>query len=74
MSSLCRFYKRDKSQVTAKEKAAARTLRDEMLATSRANASKQLAGSLASVRAEQEEADLDGTPLGNPAQMIPEAE
>jgi hypothetical protein len=45
-SNAYRFYKRDKSQVTAKEKAAARVKRDEMLATSQENASRQLAGKL----------------------------
>lgn len=59
--------------MTAKEKAAARAKRDEMLATSRENASKHLAGNLASVRAEQE-VGLDGTELEHLAQMIPEAE
>jgi cilia- and flagella-associated protein 69 len=38
-----KFYKRDKSQVTAKEKAAARAHRDAMLAASREDASRQLA-------------------------------
>lgn len=57
--TVCRFYKRDKSQVTAKEKAAARAKRDEMLATSRENASRQLAGNLAQEMIEQQEARIE---------------
>ena len=49
-----KFYKRDKSQVTAKEKSAARAKRDEMLATSRENASRQLAGNLASTLVQED--------------------
>ena len=49
-----KFYKRDKSQVTAKEKSVARNKRDEMLAASRENASRQLAGNLAKSQIQEE--------------------
>jgi hypothetical protein len=45
--------------VTAKEKAAARAKRDEMLATSRENASRRLAGNLVQESAKQEVASIE---------------